>query len=65
MPLILTLNKPELRTLGVGMYSFFGEDAIDWTGLSAGALITVVPIIVVFLFFQKYFIRGLEGAIKG
>jgi ABC-type glycerol-3-phosphate transport system permease component len=65
IPLILTLNKPELRTLGVGMYAFFGEDSIDWTGLSAGALITVVPIIVVFMFFQKYFVRGLEGAIKG
>jgi len=65
VPLIFTLTRPELRTLGVGMYSFFGEYSIDWTGFAAGALISVGPIIVVFLFFQRYFIEGLSGAVKG
>jgi len=64
-PLVFTLNKPSLRTLGVGMYSFFGEQTVDWTGLAAGAMITVIPIIIIFLLFQKFFIEGLEGAVKG
>lgn len=65
LPLVFTLGAPELRTLGVGMYSFFGEYSADWTAFAAGAMITVIPIIIVFLFFQKYFIEGLVGAVKG
>jgi ABC-type glycerol-3-phosphate transport system permease component len=64
-PLIFTLSKPKLRTLGVGMFSFFSEDSIDWTGLAAAGIITVVPILIVFLSFQKYFIEGLAGSVKG
>ncbi len=65
IPLVFTLGAPDLRTTGVGMYSFFGEYSIDWTGLAAGAVISVLPIIVVFLFLQRYFIEGLAGAVKG
>ncbi|TCC51485.1 carbohydrate ABC transporter permease [Kribbella pittospori] len=65
IPLVFTLGAPDLRTTGVGMYSFFGEYGIDWTGLAAGAVISVLPIIVVFLFLQRYFIEGIAGAVKG
>ena len=65
VPLIITLSKPSLRTLGVGMYNFFGTNSVDWTGLAAGACMSVIPIIIVFLFLQRYFIEGLAGSIKG
>ncbi|MQA06911.1 MAG: ABC transporter permease subunit, partial [Streptosporangiales bacterium] len=65
IPLVLTLTRPELRTLGVGIYSFSGEFGTDWTGLAAGSVITIVPIIVVFLWLQRYFIEGLAGSVKG
>jgi len=65
VPLVFTLNKPSLRTLGVGMYAFFGEGSSDWTGLCAAAAISLLPIVVMFLSFQRYFIEGLEGAVKG
>ena len=64
VPLVLTLSKPELRTLAVGLYAFVGEYTIDWVGLSAGATISVMPIIAFFLFVQRYFVKGLAGAIK-
>ncbi len=64
-PLIFTLNRPELRTLGVGLYAFFGEGTADWTGLCAAATIATIPIMIVFLLFQNAFIDGLEGAVKG
>ena len=35
IPLVFTLSKPELRTLGVGMYQFVGEHSVDWTGAAA------------------------------
>lgn len=64
-PLVFTLNAPELRTLGVGVYAFFGEDSIDWGGLAAASVISVVPVIAVFLWLQRYFVDGIAGAIKG
>lgn len=65
VPLVFTLSKPELRTLGVGMYQFVGEHSIDWTGMAAGASISLIPIIAVFLLFQRYFVEGIAGSIKG
>lgn len=65
VPLIFTLNKPELRTLAVGMYSFVGEHTIDWSGMAAGASISIVPIIIVFIVFQRFFIEGISGSVKG
>jgi raffinose/stachyose/melibiose transport system permease protein len=64
VPLVFTLGRPELRTLGVGMYSFFGQYTADWTGLAAAACISLVPIVTVFLFLQRTFVEGLAGAVK-
>jgi multiple sugar transport system permease protein len=65
MPLVFTLGKPELRTLGVGMFQFVGENTMDWTGMAAAASISLLPILVVFIALQRYFIEGVSGAIKG
>jgi multiple sugar transport system permease protein len=65
MPLIFTLSKPSLRTLGVGMFQFVGENTMDWTGMAAAASISLLPILAVFLLLQKYFIEGVAGAVKG
>jgi raffinose/stachyose/melibiose transport system permease protein len=64
-PLVFTLGRPELRTLGVGMFAFTGEYTFDWTGATAAATISIVPVILVFLCFQKSFINGMVGAVKG
>jgi multiple sugar transport system permease protein len=65
VPLIFTLNKPELRTLSVGMYSFAGENSVDFTGLTAGASIALLPVILVFIAFQRFFVEGIAGSVKG
>jgi ABC-type glycerol-3-phosphate transport system permease component len=64
LPLVLTLNQPELRTLSVGIYSFQGEYFTDWSGMAAAATISLLPIIVLFLFLQRYFVEGVAGAVK-
>lgn len=64
IPLIFTLGKPELRSLAVGMYAFQGEFSFDWTGFAAGTVITIIPVVIVFLMFQSYFVHGLSGAVK-
>lgn len=64
-PLILSLNNPSLRTLSVGIYSFQGENIVNWSAMAAAGCITILPMVLLFLCFQKYFISGIEGAVKG
>ena len=64
IPLVFTLGQPDLQNLAVGMLSFKGEHAVDWTGFAAGMTISFVPMLLVFLFFQGYFVSGLAGATK-
>lgn len=64
LPLVLTLSRPELRTLAVGIYAFQGEYFTDWAGMAAAATISLLPIILVFLFLQRYFVQGIAGAVK-
>ncbi len=64
IPLIYTLSNPDLRTLAVGMFAFQGAESFDWTGFAAGSVITFIPVLIVFLSFQGYFVRGLSGAVK-
>lgn len=65
VPLIFTVHRPDLRTLGVGLYSFVGDHSQDIVSMAAGATISFVPIVIVFLFFQRYFVEGVAGAVKG
>ena len=64
LPLTLTLNNPDIRTLAVGLYALRGENVVDWTGIAAGASIAVVPVIIIFIACQKYFVDGIAGAVK-
>lgn len=64
VPLALTLSQPHLRTLAVGVYSFQGENLTDWATLCAASTIALLPVIIVFLFLQRYFVEGLAGAVK-
>lgn len=64
MPLIL-VNKDELRTLPIGMMLFQNRNTIDIPVLMAGAMIVILPLMAVFLIFQRKFISGVtEGAVK-
>ncbi|MCJ7842115.1 carbohydrate ABC transporter permease [Lederbergia sp. NSJ-179] len=64
VPLVLTINRPELRTLAVGMQSFVGTYSNDFAGMTAGATISLVPVMLVFIVLQRYFIEGVAGAVK-
>lgn len=64
LPLVLTLSRPELRTLSVGMTAFQGQYFNDWSGMAAAATISLVPIIVVFVVLQRHFVDAVAGAVK-
>ncbi len=65
LPLVLTLSNPDLRTLAVGLYALRGENIVDWTGIAAGGTLALAPIIIIFLFLQRFFVDGMAGAVKG
>ena len=59
------LNDKSKLTLPVGLQRFFTEYATNWPGLMAASFITSVPVVVLFLVLQKYFVRALtDGAVK-
>ncbi len=63
-PLILT-NTDSMRTLPIGVAYFNTLQGVDYVHLMAGSTITVLPVILIFLVFQKRIISGLtQGAIK-
>lgn len=64
-PLILT-NTERMRTLPVGLALYsLGEHSVDWGHLTAGSTLCAVPIILVFLVFQRHIIEGITaGAVK-
>lgn len=54
------------RTLPVAIATFQGQHSTQWGLVFAASLIAIVPIIVLFVFLQRYFVRGLTaGSIKG
>ena len=59
------LSKNDQMTLPVGIQRFFAENANDWPGVMAASFMMSVPVVVLFLVLQRYFVRALtEGAVK-
>jgi len=59
------MSKNEQLTLPVGIQRFFSENTTDFPGLMAASFMMSVPVVVLFLLLQKYFVRALtEGAVK-
>ncbi len=60
------INDPDLRTLPIAIALFQGQHATAWGLVFAASIIAVVPVLVVFVIFQRYFVSGLQaGALKG
>jgi ABC-type glycerol-3-phosphate transport system permease component len=65
LPLIVLRDK-ELFTLGVGLIYLDGEYVKQWGQIMAAYFLAAIPLIVLFLFTVRLFVRGLsQGAIKG
>ena len=64
-PLIM-LTQDSMKTLPLGLLSFMGLYSTQWTLLMAGSLMMILPMIIVFVLGQKWFISGIQlGALKG
>lgn len=62
----LYVSKKQLKTLTVAIQSLFSAQTSDYTTAMAAIVISVLPIAVLFMCLQKYFIKGMTvGAVKG
>lgn len=60
------INTPQNRTLPIAIQLFQGQNATQWGLVFAASVIAIIPVIIVYLVFQRHFVQGLtSGAVKG
>lgn len=67
-PMIVTMGNPDAQPLSVGLRALkdSGDAAASWHLVLAGAMISAIPMTIVYIIFNKYFVKGLAaGAVKG
>lgn len=63
---LFVVRDPELMTLPVGLATLHGRYLTQWNLVMAGSVIAVVPMLIVYLFAQRYFVQGVVlSGIKG
>jgi arabinogalactan oligomer/maltooligosaccharide transport system permease protein len=64
---VLGQGSPDNFTLSVGLFRFINDNfSLRWGLFSAGALMAGIPVLVLFMFLQRYIVSGLtQGAVKG
>lgn len=62
---MIVLNDTDKYPLAAALTLLNGQFSYDFGWVAAGTVISILPIIIVFLFTQKYFVSGISGAIKG
>ena len=62
---LVLVSDEDLRTAPLGLSFFQGEHSSDLTLLAAGSVIVAAPVVIVYVFLQRHFIRGMfAGAVK-
>lgn len=61
----LIIQSPKLRTLPLSNYNFFTSYSVDYSPLMAGIVMTIIPVLILYICLQKYIIEGItDGALK-
>ena len=62
----ITFNsKKEYMPIPAGLYEFIGYQTIKWNEMMAASLVGIAPVLIIFIFLQKYLVEGLTaGAVK-
>jgi raffinose/stachyose/melibiose transport system permease protein len=60
----LFVPKDRVRTLPLGLMSYVGEWTTDYPRFMAAVILSIIPVFIVYLFFQRYFVQGLAGTLK-
>ncbi len=59
---VLLLSWPVIAVLSIfGLSLMKGQYYTDWTGMMSTSLLSIIPMLLVFMFFQRYFIQGIAS----
>jgi len=62
---VVMISSEQLKTLPVAIYGYLGFYGREWGPLTASAIISILPVVAVFIFFQRYFLGGMtSGGVK-
>ncbi|PXY35298.1 hypothetical protein BAY59_05970 [Prauserella coralliicola] len=60
------MPNPSDWTITVGIASFIGEFSVDWSGLMAAGIMSMVPMLILFVFLEPFLVKGMaSGSVKG
>ncbi|HEX7806174.1 MAG TPA: carbohydrate ABC transporter permease [Cellulomonas sp.] len=63
---LTVLNDTDVRTLPIAISLFQGQHSTSWGLVFAASMIAIVPVLIVYIVFQRFFVAGLTtGAVKG
>ncbi|MFC5450578.1 carbohydrate ABC transporter permease [Paenibacillus aestuarii] len=63
---LIVITDPKKYTIQLALSNFIGEYNVDWGSLLAMSVVTMVPVLTVFLVFQRYFVQGMAtSGMKG
>lgn len=63
---LLIIKDTKMKTLPLGVATLIDAEAVDWGLIMAGSVLASLPVMIIFVSFQKYFVQGLTvGAVKG
>jgi len=63
---VVFLPSRSIKPISAGLLQFFNENAADWTLIAAAILITALPLVLLYVFAQRYIVAGItSGALKG
>lgn len=66
LPSLVLTQNPKLLTIPLSTFYFFGQFNIQWNLALAGLVMTIVPVVIFYVFAQRYIISGImAGAVKG
>lgn len=59
---LVVIRDPKLYTVQLALANYSGEYSVDWNSLLAMSVVTMIPVLIIFLIFQKQFIKGMVTA---
>jgi len=66
LPLLMLGSNKSNKTLQLSAYGFMGQYKMQWNNIMAGAILIIIPALIIYLIFQKDIIAGMvDGSVKG
>ena len=59
---LIAVQSPEVMTVQLGLQSFQGAHTTNWPKLMAGTVLSQLPVLLVFFFAQRFFVRSVAAA---